>query len=341
MTDFGANIFDNNDAPAGRPRKKRKSKGADGGPQPGDEAADQQAMPPAKAARAVQEVPLTAPPRVHADTPTTQFDRSLADQPVPANERAEASEPSDQPVEQSKVRAKPSRRSTTRARKDQVAAAPDTTKTPPQHTAAEPPRAPQESPKELESRQEPGSATAQREPERARHGGDRPDRRTPDSRHNRSPQSASPHGGAARAPADARRSAPARINLLVDLPALQKEAREQGGELAVTRLRAGLAGSTPVETAICFFSGPGRPPVGFEVIDAGDATTAGSRFAAKATELAARGLPLVLAPASDAMVELAHLLRRDGHRIELAGLVVRDDGSTMTRRLARACVFVP
>lgn len=137
-------------------------------------------------------------------------------------------------------------------------------------------------------------------------------------------------------------AAPAtRVALLVDLPALQAEARDQGGELAVTRLRSRLAAGLPIETAVCFVAGRGRPPHGFEVIDAGDPLTAGIRFAAKATELANRGLHLVLAPASNAMLELARLLRDGGHAIELAGFVTREDDVNPTRRLGRDCLFVP
>lgn len=121
--------------------------------------------------------------------------------------------------------------------------------------------------------------------------------------------------------------------------ALADEARQQGGELALTRLGRALAGERRIAAALSFQSGK-RAPVGF-VAEPADAADAPQRLRQAARELADQGTALVLAPATDAMLELARELRERGASVELAGFVVRDDGGTDTLRLPRGCLFIP
>lgn len=164
---------------------------------------------------------------------------------------------------------------------------------------------------------------------------------------------AAPASAASEPTADAASQPPARprqprprsrqVALLVDLDALQHEARQQGGELALTRLGTALAGGRPVHQALSFQAGR-RPPVGFESqATDGQPATAAMRQVAFDLAKAARseGSGLVLAPASDALLTLARELRAAGANVELAGFVVRDDDGQPTERLPRGCLFVP
>ncbi|MFM1871873.1 MAG: hypothetical protein RL398_1295 [Planctomycetota bacterium] len=129
------------------------------------------------------------------------------------------------------------------------------------------------------------------------------------------------------------------VGLLVDMVALAEEARQQGGELALTRLARGLAGERRIATALSFQAGK-RAPVGF-VAEPADAPDAPARLRHAAEDLARQGTALVLAPATDAMLDLARQLRALGAKVELAGFVVRDDGGNDTLRLPRGCIFIP
>lgn len=125
--------------------------------------------------------------------------------------------------------------------------------------------------------------------------------------------------------------------LLVDLEALMAEARERQGEVAMQRLRQGLAGERPVGCAVAFTSGRGPVPKGFEVLAGGDAFADGVSLAIRAFQLVGDGSRLVLAPATPAMRRLAAALRQAGHHAELAGFT----GAADVRALGRDCLFVP
>ena len=313
MSDFGANIFDDGPAPTERPPAKRKARSKKTAPAAAELPAPTADLPAAPAEPLPAEVPapttvaevqVNTAQRVHDDVQEVVFRPRRSD---PARVQEEP-EPQPTPIDVAPTDDAPRAREDRPRREDHDGPAPRPAE---RHQRRE------------ERRRDDAPRAEHREPTRPGH--HRHERR--EHRHER--------------PRSAPGAASARVALLVDLPALEAEARGRGGELAVTRLRAGLAAGSPIETAVCFASGRGRRPHGFEVIDAGDPLTAGIRFAAKATELAARGVHLVLVPASDAMLELARMLRGNGHSIELAGFVSREDDATPTRRLGRECLFVP
>ncbi len=115
------------------------------------------------------------------------------------------------------------------------------------------------------------------------------------------------------------------------------EARDRQGEVAMQRLRQGLAGEQPVGCAVAFTSGRGPLPKGFEVLAGGDAFADGVTLAIRAFQLVGDGSRLVLAPATPAMRRLAAALRQAGHHAELAGFT----GAADVRALSRDCLFVP
>lgn len=107
------------------------------------------------------------------------------------------------------------------------------------------------------------------------------------------------------------------------------------------KLRDALADRRPVTRAVGF--GPPNPPVptGFAPLPVDQTFASGVTFAAAALELAAGASRLVLAPATQANVPLAHALRRAGRQVELAGLGTETPAGESVRRLGRDCLFVP
>jgi len=134
--------------------------------------------------------------------------------------------------------------------------------------------------------------------------------------------------------------------VLVDLPALQAEAQQQGGELAQRRLLGGLAGGRDVAKALCVHAASDKLPAGFLGIPTNDGLAAGVRLAALAFEAAASGARILLAPASPPMRQLAEALTVAGHRAELASFG-NDQAAGAAQRgiplrqLGRECLFVP
>jgi hypothetical protein len=139
-------------------------------------------------------------------------------------------------------------------------------------------------------------------------------------------------------------AAPARpthqIAILVDLLALQAEARGQGGELALHRLRTAMAGDRKCRKAVCYATRGSTPPHGFELRSNED-NVGGIGIAAAALELLADGALLALAPPTPAIRQLAAALRKAGHEVELAGFGATDGDNPPMRRLGRECLFVP
>ncbi|MBM4062981.1 MAG: hypothetical protein FJ265_18080 [Planctomycetes bacterium] len=129
--------------------------------------------------------------------------------------------------------------------------------------------------------------------------------------------------------------------VLVDFDGLADEARAQGGELAMRRLLAGLAGDRTVDRAVCWAARRQQVPAGFDLQEAEEGPAAGITFASLAIELAASAGQLVLAPASEPLRRLAAAMRRAGHRVELADFVASGDADLPVRRLGRDCLFVP
>ncbi|HEX5052020.1 MAG TPA: hypothetical protein VFZ65_09630 [Planctomycetota bacterium] len=132
-----------------------------------------------------------------------------------------------------------------------------------------------------------------------------------------------------------------RVAVLVDLDALQADARALNAELTMHRLRAGLGGDRPVVRAVGFVTRAATAPNGFELVVTGADLGGGIQFAATALGLLASAPCLVMAPPSPAIRQLAEVLRGAGHRIELAGFVDKADAGKDVRRLGRDCLFVP
>lgn len=129
--------------------------------------------------------------------------------------------------------------------------------------------------------------------------------------------------------------------MLVDLAGLFAEARAQGGEVAMQRLRAGLGGNRTVARAVGFAPGGTKAPAGFDLTTIEDPFTGGVQLAATALELLGAGGTLVLAPATPPMLHLAKALRAARHAVEVAGFVVPPHSPVPVRRLGRDCLFVP
>lgn len=129
--------------------------------------------------------------------------------------------------------------------------------------------------------------------------------------------------------------------MLVDLAALFAEARAQGGEVAMQRLRTGLGGNRSVAHAVGFAPDGTKAPAGFDVTTIDDPFTGGVHLAATALELLGSGGTLVLAPATPPLLRLAKTLRAARHAVEVAGFVVPADSPVPVRRLGRDCLFVP
>jgi hypothetical protein len=129
-----------------------------------------------------------------------------------------------------------------------------------------------------------------------------------------------------------------RVGLLVDLEGLQAEARAQQGELAMHRLRSGLGSGRTVAKALAIAKNAGAAPSGFDLIVSSGGFAAGVQFAAAAVELLRVAPVLVMAPTSDPICKLATALRAAGHTVELAGFAATEASA---RRLGRDCLFVP
>jgi hypothetical protein len=129
-----------------------------------------------------------------------------------------------------------------------------------------------------------------------------------------------------------------RVGLLVDLEGLQAEARAQQGELAMHRLRTGLGSGRTVAKALAIAKNAGAAPSGFDLIVSSGGFAAGVQFAAAAVELLRVAPVLVMAPTSDPIRKLATALRAAGHTVELAGFATTE---ATARRFGRDCIFVP
>ena len=136
-------------------------------------------------------------------------------------------------------------------------------------------------------------------------------------------------------------AAAASVALLIDLPALQAEAQAQGGEIAFRRLRSGLAGERPVTRAVCLAPDGATVPSGFDQATTEDSFAGGIRFTGKVLELLGKSGQIVLAPPCAAFRELATVLRKAGHHVEIAGFLPASDDAAGTRQLGRDCLFVP
>lgn len=320
MTDFGANIFDDKQPPAAGGQPPKAKPGARG-----------------KKAKATAETPAAPPvPAPAAAAPADASPAAAADGSSPAKKprakrarKAEAEAAAPVPV------AEPD----TQAAEFGFVTFPDAVDAPRQTTTVPTQAAPTPAAPTPETG-EPGPRTRTPRPAGKR--------RAPRDDDQSSAADAPPAAPPAATDGPPRRTAAPRtrsrqVAVLIDLQALQDEARQQGGELALTRLGAALAAGRPVHQALSFQAGK-RAPVGFAAQPTdGQAPISLLQKAAFDLAKAARseGSGLVLAPASDAMLALASELRAAGANVELAGFVVRDDQGQPTERLPRGCLFVP
>lgn len=358
MSDFGANIFDgrNPEPPAARRRE-----------------AERRAEPKPVEAPKVQEVSLAPSGKAREDAgdllfseaqpkPPTARAKPAAERPAPKAARApEAPRAVELPPDPAPVEPQ--------ARPERPTRAPAPPAPPAAHRAF-PPREERrrddrprddrrrdemrpddrrgERPQRRDFREEP------REPREA----PPPERRRPHDEVRERPFPAEPRGGRpeaaqplprperAAAPAPAPVQSPASaapstqtVGILIDLPALAEEARTQGGEISLHKLRAGLASGRPVAAAVCFGKPGSTAPSGFELRPMDDGPAGGIQLCATALDLLATRSRLVVAPPTPALQMLAATLRKAGHSVEFAGFG-EAKGEPM-RRLGRDCLFVP
>jgi hypothetical protein len=129
------------------------------------------------------------------------------------------------------------------------------------------------------------------------------------------------------------------VTAFLDLDALQAEARAQQAELAMARLRQGLAGARTLTRAIAFTQHKVPPSAGIDIEVAGTDFASGVRLAGAAFALASSHGSIVLAPATPMLRQLATALREAGHTVELAAFAC--GGDPAIRQLGRECLFVP
>lgn len=193
---------------------------------------------------------------------------------------------------------------------------------------------------EARDAREPREQREQREPrggherrERDEHRGPK-EPQPPREEHRRPPRTPRPDAPAVEDPTPG-----GAVTILVELGELEADARNHGGEVLYKRLLSSLGNGREVRKAICIAGPASRTPAGFEVQanDGGAAT--GVRFAAAAVEASTRG-PVVLAPASPAIVELAAALARRGAAVEVAGFSLTGEVPG-ARRLGRESLFIP
>lgn len=129
------------------------------------------------------------------------------------------------------------------------------------------------------------------------------------------------------------------VHVVVDLSALEADARNQGGEVLHKRLLATLGNGREVAGATCFAPPQARVPAGFDVQPADAGMESGLRFAADAIAASAHGT-VVLAPASPAITALAIALNARGGTVEVVGFTLAD-GVPGARKLGRDSLFIP
>lgn len=140
---------------------------------------------------------------------------------------------------------------------------------------------------------------------------------------------------------------PRRVAVLLDLPALQQEARQRGAELSFRKLLPALAGDNRVVAAWCYL--PRLHPeiancavkaIGFKTRAVADHDDLSRSLSTDVAALPPDVDTIVLSPAGPAQQQLAARLRGDGRHVELAGFLVPPEEQAL-RLLGRDCVFVP
>ncbi|MGE3171099.1 MAG: hypothetical protein AB7O97_00650 [Planctomycetota bacterium] len=136
--------------------------------------------------------------------------------------------------------------------------------------------------------------------------------------------------------------------MLVDLEALQAQARERGGELSFRKLLKGIAHGCPVEQAVCFVTRATAPSVrrsltaaGFALREHETATEAQAAMAEAALSVRWPIDALVLAPLGARLESHVDELAGGGFRIEVASFDGTAPSGAVARRLGPGCLFVP
>ena len=351
MSDFGANIFDDEQdpRPVARPRSEsspepkpepRAATPAPAAPEPTPQAA------PAgrRSRRAPRRAPAEREPVEREQVEREQVEGQSAER-VAVDERRSTA-PQARREEPREPAAAPRSHDEATTEQDRAEAEPARHPRHHRHERYERPQSPHD------DRRFPVPDERAREADGPRHGERRAEREVPgrrppndDARRPHDERGRGPRPGSQRAPSG-RESRPtaapalASITLLIDLDALHAEARAQRAELALNRLRTGLAAERPVVRAVAFTASACTPPHGFECIPTAADAAVGGRLSALAFELAQEHT-IVLAPASPAMRQVAQSLLDAGHAVELASFAANAVQGREVRRLGRDCLFVP
>ena len=201
----------------------------------------------------------------------------------------------------------------------------------------------------------PAAAGTDRKPTRRRRTGpdhpSRGDRSNRDDRQAEGPRRRrSRSSGAAARPAEQPASGldTERIGVLIDLAALQEQARELGGELAFRKLLKAIANNRTLFAAVCYVvddetaAAHGPPPTSALAVQRHpDAQTAAVAMTVDAMEMAGNIDTVVLAPMPPTLRPLLAALAARGVRVEVASFSGRAPSDTEPRPLGNNCLFVP
>ena len=139
--------------------------------------------------------------------------------------------------------------------------------------------------------------------------------------------------------------APRRIAILLNVSALESEARALGAEISYRNLRGAIAGHDEVVHAVCFAT-KDLPEVGRRVLRAHgfaieDCDDMHSAVEALSGQLAEARWPVDVIVVAGSGPRLDVARRDDGPEIELAGFGGNGDSRRLHRTLLRNCMFVP
>jgi hypothetical protein len=137
-----------------------------------------------------------------------------------------------------------------------------------------------------------------------------------------------------------------RVGILLDLTALQDEARHHGGELSYRKLRRGIAGDRDVARAVCLLPADAPEAAAAAMTASGfePRRTSGAELAALTTaagECRSRADVLMVVPATGPMADLVRNQQEQNLPVETAGFADTPIPGVPHRRLGRDCVFVP
>lgn len=153
------------------------------------------------------------------------------------------------------------------------------------------------------------------------------------------------HGGGHAEDGDERRR---RVAVLLDLHHLQEDARSRGAELSFRKILRNIAGERRVLRAVCYLLKEAPRPAaaaiaasGFEVHVLDDDRGIRARMQVDADAMPAGIETVVLCPGTDDQLALGERLAANGMEIETAGFEPTGGIGHRHRQLGRECVFVP